>query len=162
MSIQSLSNHPAAGTLEIVLDGGASRTLTQAARRDGCRCADCTALRRAGMPLQADPAVKFALRDFSIKRIYEKHLQVESPYNTYRNKGLPPGPICTPTLITLDKVLQSPTTKYLYFVVSPDLSRHIFTENYKDHMAFAREFHKSMDERAARQRKAAADSSAAN
>lgn len=117
---------------------------------------------RSGMPLQADPTVKFALRDFSIKRIYKKHLQVESPYNTYRNKGLPPGPICTPTLTTLDKVLQSPTTKYLYFVVSPDLSRHIFTESYKDHMTFAREFHKSEDERAARLRKAAGDSSTAN
>lgn len=102
----------------------------------------------AGMPLQADPTVKFALRDFSLKRIYEKHLLVESPFNTYRNKGLPPGPICTPSLITLDKVLQSPKTKYLYFVVSPDLSRHIFTENYKDHLVYARAFHKSMDERA--------------
>lgn len=102
----------------------------------------------AGMPLQADPTVKFALRDFSLKRIYEKHLLIESPYNTYRNKGLPPGPICTPSLVTLDKVLQSPKTKYLYFVVSPDLSRHIFTENYKDHMVYAREFHRSMDERA--------------
>jgi UPF0755 protein len=107
----------------------------------------------AGMPLQADPTVKFALRDFSLKRIYEKHLLVESPYNTYRNKGLPPGPICTPSLLTLDKVLQSPKTKYLYFVVSPDLSRHIFTEDYKDHMVYAREFHKSMDERAKRKAK---------
>lgn len=111
---------------------------------------------RSGMLLQADPTVKFALRDFSIKRIYEKHLQVASPYNTYRTKGLPPGPICTPSLTTLDKVLQSPTTKYLYFVVSPDLTRHIFTENYRDHMIYAREFHKSMDERA--RRKAAQDS----
>jgi len=116
---------------------------------------------RSGMKLQADPTVKFALRDFSIRRIYEKHLLVESPYNTYRYKGLPPGPICTPSLVTLDKVLQSPTTKYLYFVVSPDLTKHIFTENYEDHMAYAREFHKSMDERAAR-KKAAEDSSAAH
>jgi UPF0755 protein len=103
---------------------------------------------RAGMPLQADPTVKFALRDFGLKRIYEKHTAVESPYNTYRNKGLPPGPICTPSLVTLDAVLQSPQTKYLYFVVSPDLTRHIFTEDYKDHLVYAKEFHKSMDERA--------------
>ena len=114
----------------------------------------------AGMPLQADPTVKFALRDFSLKRIYEKHLTVESPYNTYRHKGLPPGPICTPSLATLDKVLQSPKTKYLYFVVSPDLSRHIFTENYEDHLIYAREFHKSMDERAAKQNKAKEDTGA--
>lgn len=111
----------------------------------------------AGMPLQADPTVKFALRDFGLKRIYEKHLAVESPYNTYRNKGLPPGPICTPSLITLDAVLQSPQTKYLYFVVSPDLTKHIFTENYKDHLVYAKEFHKSMDERAAKQQKAKED-----
>jgi UPF0755 protein len=111
----------------------------------------------AGMPLQADPTVKFALRDFSLKRIYEKHLAVESPYNTYRNKGLPPGPVCTPSLVTLDKVLQSPKTKYLYFVVSPDLTRHIFTENYEDHLVYARQFHKSMDERAAKQKKAKED-----
>lgn len=111
----------------------------------------------AGMPLQADPTVKFALRDFGLKRIYEKHLTVESPYNTYRHTGLPPGPICTPSLITLDKVLQSPKTKYLYFVVSPDLTRHIFTENYRDHLVYARQFHKSMDERANKQKKAKED-----
>ncbi|KQW93960.1 hypothetical protein ASC94_15535 [Massilia sp. Root418] len=58
MSIQSISNHPARGMLEIVLDSGASRTLTHATLREGCRCADCTALRRAGTPLQADGAIR--------------------------------------------------------------------------------------------------------
>lgn len=106
----------------------------------------------AGMPLQADPTVKFALRNFGLKRIYEKHTAVESPYNTYRNKGLPPGPICTPSLVTLDKVLGSPKTDYLYFVVSPDLTKHIFTSNYKDHLVYAKAFHKSMDERAAKKK----------
>lgn len=58
MSIQSIRNHPARGTLELVLEGGASRMLTHAALREGCRCAGCTALRRAGTPLRADGAVR--------------------------------------------------------------------------------------------------------
>lgn len=99
-----------------------------------------------GMRLQADPTVKFALRDFSLKRIYEKHLAVESPYNTYRNAGLPPGPICTPSLATLDAVLRAPTTKYLYFVASPDFSgRHIFSETYQQHLVNAKAFQQAQD-----------------
>ncbi|RYY16239.1 MAG: endolytic transglycosylase MltG [Chitinophagaceae bacterium] len=96
--------------------------------------------------LGADPTVKFALRDFSLKRIYEKHLAVVSPYNTYRNFGLPPGPICTPSLETLDEVLNSPETEYLYFVAKPDLSgRHLFATNYNDHLKFAKMYRKTLD-----------------
>jgi UPF0755 protein len=96
--------------------------------------------------LGADPTVKFALRDFSLKRIYEKHLAVVSPYNTYRNYGLPPGPICTPTLETLDEVLNSPETEYLYFVAKPDLSgRHLFAKNYNDHLKYAKQYRKTLD-----------------
>src|SRR5690606_37360257 len=81
-----------------------------------------------GMHLGADPTVKFALRDFGLKRIYAKHLATESPYNTYRNKGLPPGPICTPSLRTVDEVLNSPKTDYLFFVAKKDFSQgHVFT-----------------------------------
>jgi UPF0755 protein len=96
--------------------------------------------------LGADPTVKFALRDFSLKRIYEKHLAVVSPYNTYRNLGLPPGPICTPSLETLDEVLNSPETEYLYFVAKPDLSgRHLFATNYNDHLKNAKMYRKTLD-----------------
>jgi UPF0755 protein len=99
-----------------------------------------------GMRLQADPTVKFALREFGLKRIYEKHLAVESPYNTYRNTGLPPGPICTPSLKTLDAVLNSPKTNYLYFVAKSDFSgRHVFTETYEDHLKYAKEFQQAQD-----------------
>ncbi len=86
------------------------------------------------MPLQADPTIKFALKDFSLKRIYEKYLLIESPYNTYRNKGLPPGPICTPSQETIDEVLNSPETGYLYFVAKSDLSGgSVFTTTLRSH-----------------------------
>lgn len=100
-----------------------------------------------GIKLGADPTVKFALKDFSLKRIYEKHTAVESPYNTYRNFGLPPGPICTPSLQTIDEVLHSPSTNYLFFVAKSDFSqRHVFTETYADHLKYAKEYHKALDQ----------------
>jgi UPF0755 protein len=74
-----------------------------------------------GMKLGADPTVKFAMKDFSLKRIYHKYLQFPSPYNTYQHTGLPPGPICTPSQKTIDAVLNAPSTAYLYFVAKPDL-----------------------------------------
>ena len=99
------------------------------------------------MPLQADPTVKFALREFGLKRIYTKHTSVPSPYNTYQNKGLPPGPICTPSLETLDAVLQSPQTNYLYFVAKSDFSgRHDFSASYDEHTSKARSYHHAQDE----------------
>jgi UPF0755 protein len=99
-----------------------------------------------GMKLQADPTIKFAMRDFSLKRIYLKYLTVESPYNTYMNAGLPPGPICTPSLQTLDAVLQSPQTNYLYFVAKSDFSgHHVFSETYEQHLLKAKDFQKAQD-----------------
>lgn len=101
---------------------------------------------KTGMPLQADPTLKFALRDFSLKRIYESHKLTESPYNTYRNKGLPPGPICTPQLETIDAVLNAPVTEYLYFVAKSDFSgAHSFSTNYGDHMKLAKEYHQAQN-----------------
>ena len=100
-----------------------------------------------GIRLGADPTVKFALKDFSLKRIYEKHTAVESPYNTYRIFGLPPGPICTPSLETIDEVIKSPSTNYLFFVAKSDFSqRHVFSETYADHLKYAKEYHKALDE----------------
>jgi UPF0755 protein len=100
-----------------------------------------------GMKLAADPTVKFALRDFELKRVYSKYLMVESPYNTYRNIGLPPGPICTPSRESLEAVLNAPDTRYLYFVAKPDFSGYSnFAETYEEHLQNARSYQKSLDE----------------
>jgi UPF0755 protein len=99
-----------------------------------------------GMPLQADPTIKFAMRDFGLKRIYQKYLDYPSPYNTYRNKGLPPGPICTPSAETIEAVLNSPKTNYVYFVANSDFSgSHIFTSSYDEHLKYAKLYQKALD-----------------
>ena len=101
----------------------------------------------AGMRLSADPTVKFALRRFDLKRVYEKYLVVESPYNTYMNAGLPPGPICTPSMESMDAVLAAPKTKYFYFVAKPDFSGYSnFAETFPEHIKFAKEYQKALDE----------------
>lgn len=98
------------------------------------------------MPLQADPTIRFALKDFTIKRIYEKHLGYPSPYNTYLFAGLPPGPICTPQPATIDAVLNAPKTDYLYFVAKSDFSgSHVFAANYDDHLKYAREYQEALN-----------------
>jgi len=68
------------------------------------------------MPLQACPTIKYAMKDFTLTRIYEKYLSNPSLYNTYRHKGLPPGPICTPSPKTIDIVLNAPKTDYLFLL----------------------------------------------
>ena len=102
---------------------------------------------KSGMPLGADPTIKFALQDFAIKRIYNKYLNVESPYNTYKLRGLPPGPICTPSSKTIDAVLNSPKTNYMYFVAKSDFSgHHTFSSTYAEHLQHAKEYQKALDE----------------
>lgn len=99
-----------------------------------------------GMPLQADPTVKFAMKDFGLKRIYEKHLTVHSPYNTYINKGLPPGPICIPSAETLEEVIDAPKTDYMYFVANSDLDGgSIFTSSYEEHMKYAKLYQQALN-----------------
>ena len=100
-----------------------------------------------GMPLQADPTVKFALKDFELRRILKGHTQTNSPYNTYVNKGLPPGPICTPSSATIEAVLNTPQTSYLYFVANSNFDgSHIFTSNYEEHMKYARLYQQELTE----------------
>ena len=99
-----------------------------------------------GMRLGADPTVKFALRQFGLKRIYDKHLAVESPYNTYKIYGLPPGPICTPSAQTIDSVITSPKTKYIYFVAKASLDGYSnFAENYTEHLKYAKEYQQALN-----------------
>ena len=101
---------------------------------------------QAGMALGADPTVKFALKDFGLKRIYEKHLKVQSPFNTYINKGLPPGPICTPSSKTIDAVLDAPATSYLYFVAMPDLrGGSNFATTFQEHLQYAKAYQQALD-----------------
>jgi len=98
------------------------------------------------MNMQACPTIKYALRDFALTRIYNKHLTFQSPYNTYINEGLPPGPVCTPQPETIDIVLNAPQTEYLYFVANSDFSgTHIYTTNYDDHLKFAKKFAEAQD-----------------
>jgi UPF0755 protein len=101
---------------------------------------------KKGMKLAADPTVKFALRDFGLKRIYHKHLEFPSPYNTYLNTGLPPGPICTPSIKTIDAVLNSPQTDYLFFVARSDFSGYSdFASNYRQHEIYAKAYQQALD-----------------
>jgi UPF0755 protein len=113
---------------------------------------------RLGMPLQADPTVKFATKDFGLKRILRTHLQIVSPYNTYLNKGLPPGPICTPSPETIDAVLNAPKTNYIYFVASSRFDGSSeFTTNYTDHLKVAREYQQELTRRMDSSKKANAN-----
>ncbi|MHA4742215.1 endolytic transglycosylase MltG [Dyadobacter sp. MSC1_007] len=93
----------------------------------------------ADMPLQADPTIKFALQDFAIKRILNQQLMIKSPYNTYVNTGLPPGPIRVADFKSLDAVLNYEKHDYTYMCAKADLSGyHAFATNYSDHLANAR------------------------
>ncbi|MEO9021783.1 MAG: endolytic transglycosylase MltG [Ginsengibacter sp.] len=101
---------------------------------------------RKGMRLAADPTIKFAMKDFSLKRIYHKHLEFVSPYNTYLNSGLPPGPICTPSIKTIDAVLDSPDTDYLFFVARSDFSGYSdFASTYDQHKVYAKAYQQALD-----------------
>jgi len=99
-----------------------------------------------GMPLQADPTIKFALGDFTIKRITGDMLGVDSPYNTYRNLGFPPGPICIPSISSIDAVLNYEKHDFIFFCAKEDFSGfHNFTSDVKEHYANARRYQAALD-----------------
>lgn len=100
---------------------------------------------RRGMPLQADPTVKYAVGDFTLRRILNKHLATESPFNTYLHAGLPPAPICLPSKASIDAVLQAPETGYLYFCASEQLDgTHRFATTLDEHNQNARKYHRAI------------------
>lgn len=100
------------------------------------------------MRLQADPTVRFALGDFAIKRITNDMLAISSPYNTYRNGGLPPGPIRTVDPATIISILQSPPSDDIYMCARADFSGfHNFASTYQEHLKNAAAYRKALDER---------------
>lgn len=101
-----------------------------------------------GMLLQADPTVIYACGDFSIRRVLNKHKEIDSPYNTYKYAGLPPGPICLPSISSVDAVLNYEKHDYLYFCAKEDFSgTHVFAKTYTQHKVNARKYRQALNKR---------------
>jgi UPF0755 protein len=101
-----------------------------------------------GMRLQADPTIKYAIGDFTVNRVLDKHLKINSPYNTYKNAGLPPGPISFPSIAAVESVLNYKEHDYLYFVARPDFSGyHNFSETHYKHIRNAKKYQSALNKR---------------
>jgi UPF0755 protein len=103
---------------------------------------------KRGIPLQACPTIKFALNDFTITRVLSKHLLVDSPFNTYRHNGLPPGPISCPSVQGINAVLNAEDHDYLYFAAKSDFSGyHNFSSTLSQHNRYAAEYQRELNRR---------------
>ena len=103
---------------------------------------------RLGMKLDADPTLIFAVGDFSITRVLNEHKEIDSPYNTYIYAGLPPGPICIPTISNIDAVLKDERHKYIYFCAKEDFSGyHNFARTLGQHQVNAAKFRRELNRR---------------
>jgi UPF0755 protein len=103
---------------------------------------------RRGIALQACPTIKFAMNDFTITRVLKVHLQFESPYNTYKYKGFPPGPIGCPSKEGIDAVLNAEKHDYLFFAAKADFSGyHNFSRTLTEHNRFAAEYQRELNKR---------------
>lgn len=103
---------------------------------------------KRGMRLEADPTVKFSVGDFSLRRILYSHLEVESPYNTYKRAGLPPGPIRIPSIAAIDATLSPGQHDYLFMCAKDDLSgRHNFAVTHAEHARNAARYQRALNQR---------------
>lgn len=103
---------------------------------------------RKGIKLEADPTIKFAIGDFSLQRILFEHLTVDSPYNTYKHTGLPPGPIRIPSIKAIDSTLNPTKHNYLYMCAKEDLSgKHNFAENFAQHAINAARYRNALNKK---------------
>ena len=101
---------------------------------------------RGKIALGACPTVKYAMGNFALQRVLHKHLKYRSPFNTYINLGLPPAPICVPSVTAIDAVLNYSEHKYLYFCARPELDgRHNFARTLKEHNANSQKYSKAID-----------------
>jgi UPF0755 protein len=103
---------------------------------------------KRGIPLQADPTIKFAINDFTVGRILYKHLEIDSPFNTYKHAGLPPGPIRCPSIEAIDAVLNAERHDYLFFAAKPDFSGyHNFSRTLSEHNRYATQYQRELNKR---------------
>jgi UPF0755 protein len=101
---------------------------------------------KTNMPLQADPTLKFANRNFDVERVLNVDKQINSPYNTYKYKGLPPGPICLVGIQAIDATLNYSKHKFLYFCAKPQLNGYSdFSTTYEQHQKYSDAYHKTLD-----------------
>lgn len=98
--------------------------------------------------MEADPTLVFALGDFSIRRVLNEYKLIDSPYNTYKYYGLPPGPICIPGIASVDAVLNATNHQYMYFCAKDDFSGfHVFAQSFNEHLNNARKFQRALTQR---------------
>ena len=103
---------------------------------------------KTGMPLQADPTIKYAMQRFDLRRILKSYLKTPSPYNTYINKGLPPSPICMPSVEAIDAVLNFEKHDYVFFCARPTFDGyHNFAKTYSEHLRNARAYQAELNKR---------------
>jgi UPF0755 protein len=103
---------------------------------------------KKGMLLQADPTLKFANKNFNVKRILNNDKEINSPYNTYKYKGLPPGPICLVSQQAIDATLNFNNHDFIFFCAKPELNGlSDYSSNYQQHKRFADAYHKALDKK---------------
>lgn len=103
---------------------------------------------KRGIPLQADPTIIFAMNDNTVTRVLKKDLEIDSPYNTYKHSGFPPGPIGCASIEDMEAVLNAEKHDYIFFVAKPDFSGyHNFSRTLSEHLHYASAYQKELNKR---------------